>query len=219
MKNKKKIIITLLSLLVLILSITITIVLINKNKYIELNVTTEYDDVVYTLTKYKKSKKEYLNIIVLENKSKEQKIIERVTINFYDDNNNLLEEIYIVPVTLKSNEKKEIEFLSKTNLISSKTFEIKKDHITDVSKTFRDDKFQINDFIEGAGLYLFNIKNVSREKIETNDLTIAYLDENKKTIFTTKFSVSLEPNMMTTLSTKKGNTDSNKIKYLEIIGY
>ena len=68
-------------------------------------------------------------------------------------------------------------------------------------------------------LNLFNIKNISKEKIETNDLTIAYLDENREVVFTTKFSVNLEPNMMTTLSTKKGNTNPNKIKYLEVISY
>ncbi len=218
MKNKKNVIIILLSLLILGIIITI-VVLFNKNKYIKLNVTTSYDDVTYTLTKYKKSKKEYLNVIVLENKSKDQKELERVTINFYDKNNDLLEEIYIVPGTLKANERKELEFISKNDLSLAKTFEIKKNHITDVSKTFRDDKFQINDFIEGEGLYLFNIKNISKEKIETNDLTIAYLDENKKVVFTTKFSVNLEPNMMTTLSTKKGNINPNKIKYLEVISY
>lgn len=218
MKNKKNIIIILLALLILGIIIT-TIILINKNKYIKLNVTTSYDDVTYTLTKYKKSKKEYLNVMVLENKSKDQKELERVTINFYDKNNDLLEEIYIVPGTLKVNERKELEFISKNDLSLVKTFEIKKNHITDVSKTFRDDKFQINDFIEGEGLYLFNIKNISKEKIETNDLTIAYLDENKEVVFTTKFSVNLEPNMMTTLSTKKGNINPNKIKYLEVISY
>ena len=218
MKNKKNVIIILLSLLILGIIITI-VVLFNKNKYIELNVTTSYDDVTYTLTKYKKSKKEYLNVMVLENKSKDQKELERVTINFYDKNNDLLEEIYIVPGTVKANERKELEFISKNDLSLAKTFEIKKNHITDVSKTFRDDKFQINDFIEGEGLYLFNIKNISKEKIETNDLTIAYLDENKKIVFTTKFSVNLEPNMMTTLSTKKGNINPNKIKYLEVISY
>lgn len=218
MKNKKNVIIILLSLLILGIIITI-VVLFNKNKYIKLNVTTSYDDVTYTLTKYKKSKKEYLNVIVLENKSKDQKELERVTINFYDKNNDLLEEIYIVPGTLKANERKELEFISKNDLSLAKTFEIKKNHITDVSKTFRDDKFQINDFIEGEGLYLFNIKNISKEKIETNDLTIAYLDENKEVVFTTKFSVNLEPNMMTTLSTKKGNINPNKIKYLEVISY
>lgn len=218
MKNKKNIIIILLSLLILGIIIT-TIILINKNKYIKLNVTTLYDDVTYTLTEYKKSKKEYLNVIVLENKSKDQKELERVTINFYDKNNDLLEEIYIVPGTLKANERKEFEFISKNDLSLAKTFEIKKNHITDVSKTFRDDKFQINDFIEGEGLYLFNIKNISKEKIKTNDLTIAYLDENKEVVFTTKFSVNLEPNMMTTLSTKKGNINPNKIKYLEVISY
>lgn len=218
MKNKKNVIIILLTLLILCIIITI-VVLFNKNKYIELNVTTSYNDVTYTLTKYKKSKKEYLNVMVLENKSKDQKELERVTINFYDKNNDLLEEIYIVPGTLKLNERKELEFISKNDLSLAKTFEIKKNHITDVSKTFRDDKFQINDFIEGEGLYLFNIKNISKEKIETNDLTIAYLDENREVVFTTKFSVNLEPNMMTTLSTKKGNTNPNKIKYLEVISY
>lgn len=218
MKNKKNIIIILLALLILGIIIT-TIVLINKNKYIKLNVTTLYDDVTYTLTKYKKSKKEYLNVIVLENKSKDQKELERVTINFYDKNNDLLEEIYIVPGIIKANERKEFEFISKNDLSLAKTFEIKKNHITDVSKTFRDDKFQINDFIEGEGLYLFNIKNISKEKIKTNDLTIAYLDENQEVVFTTKFSVNLEPNMMTTLSTKKGNINPNKIKYLEVISY
>lgn len=218
MKNKKNVIIILLTLLILCIIITI-VVLFNKNKYIELNVTTSYNDVTYTLTKYKKSKKEYLNVMVLENKSKDQKELERVTINFYDKNNDLLEEIYIVPGTLKLNERKELEFISKNDLSLAKTFEIKKNHITDVSKTFRDDKFQINDFIEGEGLYLFNIKNVSKEKIEINDLTIAYLDENREVVFTTKFSVNLEPNMMTTLSTKKGNTNPNKIKYLEVISY
>lgn len=218
MKNKKNVIIILLALLILCIIITI-VVLFNKNKYIELNVTTSYNDVTYTLTKYKKSKKEYLNVMVLENKSKDQKELERVTINFYDKNNDLLEEIYIVPGTLKANERKELEFISKNDLSLAKTFEIKKNHITDVSKTFRDDKFQINDFIEGEGLYLFNIKNISKEKIETNDLIIAYLDENKEVVFTTKFSVNLEPNMMTTLSTKKGNTNPNKIKYLEVISY
>ncbi len=218
MKNKKNVIIILLALLILCIIITI-VVLFNKNKYIELNVTTSYNDVTYTLTKYKKSKKEYLNVMVLENKSKDQKELERVTINFYDKNNDLLEEIYIVPGTLKLNERKELEFISKNDLSLAKTFEIKKNHITDVSKTFRDDKFQINDFIEGEGLYLFNIKNISKEKIETNDLTIAYLDENREVVFTTKFSVNLEPNMMTTLSTKKGNTNPNKIKYLEVISY
>lgn len=218
MKNKKNVIIILLSLLILGIIITI-VVLFNKNKYIKLNVTTSYDDVTYTLTKYKKSKKEYLNVMILENKSKDQKELERVTINFYDKNNDLLEEIYIVPGTLKLNERKELEFISKNDLSLAKTFEIKKNHITDVSKTFRDDKFQINDFIEGEGLYLFNIKNISKEKIETNDLTIAYLDENREVVFTTKFSVNLEPNMMTTLSTKKGNTNPNKIKYLEVISY
>lgn len=218
MKNKKNVIIILLSLLILGIIITI-VVLFNKNKYIKLNVTTSYDDVTYTLTKYKKSKKEYLNVMILENKSKDQKELERVTINFYDKNNDLLEEIYIVPGTLKANERKELEFISKNDLSLAKTFEIKKNHITDVSKTFRDDKFQINDFIEGEGLYLFNIKNISKEKIETNDLTIAYLDENKEVVFTTKFSVNLEPNMMTTLSTKKGNINPNKIKYLEVISY
>lgn len=218
MKNKKKIIITLLLVLILTIMIT-TVVLINKNKYTKINVTTLYDDISYTLTKNKKNKKEYLNVIVLKNKSNEQKKLDRITITFYDENNNLLEEVYIVPGTLNLDEQKEIKFISKNDLSITKTFEIKKNHIIDISKTFKDDKIQINDFIEGEGLYLFNIKNVSNEKIVLNDLTITYLDENFNIVFTTKFYVNLEPNMMTTLSTKKGNTNPNKIKYLEIVSY